>query len=215
MRCSPAACNGIFDTVRARLFVRVWSWNQEVGKRLTHHFGGHMTAVFAESFHVDLDILVPADLEPEPRERIASSVSRTLAPVIERISTGRDLAQVLDLPAPLPVEIQLQVVDGAIGDGSGVLPVRATLSGPPTQPMVQFDAVADALGDLLYETIQPLPAPADAVEAIGGSPDARVTFDVCFGDEAATGSTGPGSLSQGYCDAGYYSWAKGCSSWPW
>jgi hypothetical protein len=88
--------------------------------------------------------------------------------------------------------------------------------------MVEFDAVADALGDLLYETIQPLAAPADAMQAIGGSPDAEAAFDLQFGGEAAAWSISPGSTDRDRhaifdtsSDGGDGGWGKGCHSWPW
>jgi hypothetical protein len=181
-----------------------------------------MTALYPETYRVDLDILVPTGTKPAPRERVASSVTRALAPAIERIRTGCDLAQALDLPAPLPVDVNLRVIEGAEQDRTAALPIRATISGGGAQPMVEFDAVADALGDLLYETIQPLAAPADAMQAIGGSPDAEAAFDLQFGGEAAAWSISPGSTDRDRhaifdtsSDGGDGGWGKGCHSWPW
>jgi hypothetical protein len=176
-----------------------------------------MTATQLDTFDVTLDVLVPWELEPETRARLAESVGRALEPALMSIRSGNHVADALGLPVAVPVDLRLRVVTDATAEGAstGDLPVRATVGGGPELLHDRFDAVADVLGDLLYEALQPIPVPADAVAALGGNADGTERFDLRFGDDEAMAVSRNGAMTDAYCEAGYYSWSKGCSSWPW
>jgi hypothetical protein len=170
-----------------------------------------MATTQLEAFEVTLDVLVPAGYGPDARQRLLGSLHDTLTPAMDRLGTGCELAESLGLPAAVPVRFHLGIAEDPQAEPAGdALPVRAAFSGGPELTEERFDTVADALGDLLYEAVHPLRAPA---EALGGRPGATVPVELRFGADAAR-VTGPGTIHQYYCDAGYYSWSKGCSSWP-
>jgi hypothetical protein len=176
-----------------------------------------MTATQLDTFDVTLDVLVPSRLEPETRARLGDSVGHALEPALQRISTGSDIAEALGLPLAVPVHLRLRVVCDEAGERAATrdVPVRATVGGGPDLLHDRFDAVADVLGDLLYEALQPVAVPADAVAALGGVADGTERFDLCFGEDEAMAVSRNGAITDAYCEAGYFSWSKGCSSWPW
>jgi hypothetical protein len=176
-----------------------------------------MTATQLDTFDVTLEVLVPDWLKPEKRVRLGDSVGHALEPALRRISSGSDIADALGLPLAVPVDLRLRVVGDEAGERAATrdVPVRATVAGGPELLHVRFDAVADVLGDLLYEALQPVAVPSDVVEALGGEADGTERFDLCFGEDEAMAVSRNGAITDAYCEAGYYSWSKGCSSWPW
>jgi hypothetical protein len=165
---------------------------------------------------IDMLLDITANRPSEESEIVSSlraECEKILSPALEELRLGASLADVLALPANVPVQFQIRVLPRMNGSLDGHhIPLKASVLSLPPLLAKMRPLLEDELGDQLFRTLRQVHVPAEVASALGFSAQEPARFELELDEETPEVYSVP--VSQDCAPGSRYSWSKGCSSWP-